>query len=132
MNPSLAQMVRKWLKTYSTKSQWEFQYDWVDEKDADDLNVGFLRMSRYDMSPVPAIKIEKDHATIGQFTSDHWGGREWTKSIHSDIKLIAADPRFFAKLDRTMQFLTRAAKRREENNQKFAQEEIARLKDILR
>lgn len=132
MSPSLAQMVRKWLRTYSTKSQWEFHYDWDDKKASDNLNVGYLRMSRYDMSPRPAIKIEKDHAIIGQFTSDHWGGREWATSIHSDVKLIAADPRFFAKLDKTMQFLTRAAQRHTENQKKFAQEEITRLKDILR
>jgi hypothetical protein len=129
MSPSLAQLVKKWLKTYSTKNNWEFSYD-----DNENVSVGFLMYWRdHDyLGPRVAIKIEKDEAMIGQWSSKSSGLSEWQRSIYSDVKLIAADPRFFAKLDRMMQFLTRVKQRRAENEKKFAQEEISLLKDILR
>jgi hypothetical protein len=140
MSPSLAQLVRKWLKTYSTKNQWSFRYAWDSKKEEDDLSKGYLQMEKSQPGwsehpmPRPTIKIENNEATIGEFRNPPWGGSDgqWTKTVHSDVKLLAADPRFFSKLDKVMQFLTREAQRREENNKKFAQEESARLKDILR
>lgn len=132
--PTLATLVKKWLRTYSTKSQWEFRYANDPKTQEQVLDEGYLTCNRFIGTPnQPTIKIKDDTAVIGQLgTGNYWEGRTWQESIHSSVKLIAADPRFFAKLDRAMQFLTRSKERRAENERKFAQEEIALLKDVLK
>lgn len=132
--PTLAVLVKKWLKNYSTKSQWDFGFGYDSEKKEQDLNVGYLTLWRFKTESIglkPVIKIEDDTAVIGEFGSASWERETWRESIYSGVKLIAADPRFFAKLDRAMQFLTRAGQRRSENEKKFAQAEMALLKDVL-
>lgn len=131
--PSLATLVKKWLKTYSTKSNWDFRYEYDDKNRKEILTTGYLMLYKHaDDMTKPAIMIEDDRAVIGEFGRTHWGNSsEWRETFHSKIKLIAADPRFFAKLDRAMQFLTRARQRRAENEKKFAQEELNLLEDIL-
>jgi len=133
MNPSLAQLVRKWHRTYSNKNQWEFVYDYGNDDASEDLKAGYLKYIKYESTNYPAILIEDNRAVIGEFRRLEWGrNSEWHKTIHSDIELIAADPRFFPKLERAMQFLVRARDRRAENEKKFAAEEMALLKQVLK
>lgn len=133
MTPSLAQLVRKWHRTYSNKNNWDFRYGTNDKTGEDDFNEGYLSMWKHEALIRPAIQIKGNTAVIGEFKREDWGGRtEWRRSIYSDIELIAADPRFFPKLDRAMQFLVRARERRMEADKKFAQEEMARLKEVLK
>lgn len=137
MTPTLAQIVKKWHKTYSAKQQWSFSYEHDDKEGKDNLNVGYLSLTRdsySDQRPVhyPAILIEGNIAVIGEYRSLAWGhGSEWHKTYQSGIELVAADPRFFPKLERAMQFLTRARSRRAENEKKFQAEEMVLLKKVL-
>lgn len=131
MTPSLAQLVRKWYRTYSSKNHWDFYYDYDDGKE--NLNIGWLKHTKYESYTQPAIMIEGNQAVIGEFARADWGSAtEWRKSyIHSEVKLIAADPRFFPRLEKVMQFMVRARDRRAENEKKFASEERALLKKFL-
>lgn len=135
--PTLAQLVRKWHRTYSSKNNWDFSYGTDTKTGKDDFSVGYLTFWKnedYD-APRPAIMIEGDTARLGRWEAagKAWGSyhSEFAETIHSDLKLIAADPRFFTKLDRAMQFLTRAKDRRRVNEDKFAAEEVALLKKVL-
>lgn len=134
--PTLAVLVKKWLKTYSTKSQWDFSFAYDPKTKEQNIKEGYLtcwRFDRHEMPGRPAIKIKDDTAIIGQFGAGtyNWEREEWRESIYSGVKLIAADPRFFSKLDKVMQFLVRSKQRKDAHDAKFAQAELVLLKDIL-
>jgi hypothetical protein len=123
--PTLAQLVRKWHKTYSHKQSWEFLYGTDDE--------GWLVFKRWEWTRAPAIFLDKTHAILGEWAeTNSFKGRGWIENIYSDTKIIAADPRFFPKLDRAMQFLMRAHKRHEEYEKQFRQAELELLKEVLK
>lgn len=133
--PSLAVLVKKWLKTYSTKSQWEFSFAYDPKTKEQDLNEGYLTCYRIGEGPGRlAIMIKGDYAVIGQLGSGtySWQQKAWTENLYSGVKMIAADPRFFPKLDKAMQFLVRSKERRAEHDKIFAQEETTRLREILK
>lgn len=126
MSPSLAQLVRKWHRNYSNKNRWDFRYRWKKGPDGiyreEDLNRGLLRCWKQDTY---VILIEENYACIGTENEEN------ILDPYSSLKIIAADPRFFPKLDRMMQFLTNIQKRRTEHEQSFMKKEMALLKESL-
>lgn len=125
--PSLAQLVRKWHRTYSSKNRWDFTFLHKPGTYEQDLTKGLLRLWRTDDEGTsPAVVIEDNYACIGLY---HRGMPLYNQ--YSDFKILAADPRFFAKLDRMLQFATNMGKRRSEHEKAFMKNEMLLLKEVL-
>lgn len=120
--PTLAQLVRKWHRTYSHKSRWVFSYFPIQGNYADpDLKRGWLE---HVTRNCPGVLVENDYAVIGSQIG--------ANPEYANFKIIAADPRFFAKLDRMMQFATNIPTRRDEFMKSFYDSEQALLKEVLK
>lgn len=119
---TLALLVKEWLKSHPAKEQWKFEFQplVLGNFNPPDLNRGRLE---HQEGIRRMICIEGNEA---------WIGSELGGSDYAAVKINAADPCFFVKLDRLMQFATTISKRQSKYWSEFIKSEQDFLREHLK
>lgn len=112
MGLTLASIVRKWLSTTNRK-------DWEVRGCEEDANVGLF----YGCKGVLRHRLLSIKAPI-------WIYEDYAR--YEDLEFKAVDPKFFTKLDRTMQFIAKYHNRYTKNMEEFNKKERKLLLEMLK